>query len=95
MIECRSVFAARKKGEIIGFSGYDGNNRGRGFFGPLGVKTDYRGLGLGSVLVRICLQDMRKKHHQAIIPWVGPVCFYARSVGAMIDRVFWQYQKLF
>jgi hypothetical protein len=29
----------------------------------------------------------------AQIAWAGPVHFYARTVAARIDRVFWQYRK--
>ncbi len=34
-----------------------------------------------------------QKYRQAIIPCVGPVCFYSKTAGAVIDRIFWQYEK--
>jgi mycothiol synthase len=66
----------------------------RGWFGPMGTVEQERGLGVGSVLLRRCLADMRRAGHQvASIGWVGPVQFYARTVGARVDRVYWLYRK--
>ena len=88
-----TVFIASKDQEIISFAGYDGNNIGAGWFGPMGTHTAHRGMGIGSLLFRICLKDMKKKYRKAVIPWVEPVCFYSRVSGAEVERLFWLYQK--
>jgi mycothiol synthase len=66
----------------------------RGWFGPMGTLPPERGHGIGSVLLRRCLSDMHAAGLTiARIGWVGPVEFYARSVGARIERVYWLYRK--
>jgi mycothiol synthase len=76
----------------IGFACH-GVNRAD-WFGPMGTNTDLRGLGIGSVLLRRCLDDLRTAGRPtAQIGWVGPVGFYARTVDAYIERVFRIYRK--
>jgi mycothiol synthase len=66
----------------------------RGWFGPMGTLPEERGHGIGSVLLRRCLSDMQAAGLAvARIGWVGPVGFYARSVGARVERVYWLYRK--
>jgi mycothiol synthase len=80
--------------ELLGFSAYDSNNLGTGWFGPMGTAPAARGLGIGSVLLRRCLRDQRAQGLQrAIIPWVGPIAFYAHYADAAISRVFYRYEK--
>ena len=70
-----------------------GCNR-RDWFGPMGTLDSQRRNGVGSVLLMRCLADMKAAGMAAAqIGWTGPVHFYARTVGARIDRVFWQYRK--
>ena len=89
-----AIFIARKDNKIKAFSAWDGNNRGTGWFGPMGTHPDLRGKGVGGVLLYSCLDDMRKKgYEQSVIPWVGPVSFYSHYAGAKISRVFWRYEK--
>ncbi len=89
-----SIFIARKSGEIKAFSAWDGNNRGTGWFGPMGTHPDLRGRGVGGVLLYKCLEDMRNRgYKQCTIPWVGPVSFYSHYAGAKITRLFWRYEK--
>ncbi len=89
-----SVHIALKNNKTLAFSVHNGNNRGTGWFGPMGTHPDLRGTGIGAVLLKRCLSDMRKQGHQyATIPWVGPVSFYAHHVGAVIERVFWRMEK--
>lgn len=79
---------------LIGFAGYDGNNLGTGWFGPMGTSPEHRGTGAGGVLLARCLEDLRGQGlARCTIPWVGPWRFYARQCGATIDRVFWRYEK--
>lgn len=79
---------------VLGFSAYDANNLGTGWFGPMGTTPEARGLGIGRVLLRRCLRNQKEQgHEKAIIPWVGPVGFYARHAGATIARVFHRFEK--
>ncbi|RME01303.1 MAG: GNAT family N-acetyltransferase [Calditrichaeota bacterium] len=89
-----SLHLALSEGKIIAFSGYDCNNFNTGWFGPMGTDPQYRGLGIGGVLLRRCLADIKKQGHRfATIPWVGPIAFYLHYAGAEISRVFYRYQK--
>jgi mycothiol synthase len=79
--------------EYVGFASY-GVNR-RDWFGPMGTGGELRKLGIGSVLLRRCLNDMRElgRLRTAQIGWVGPIGFYARAVDAYLERVYWMYRK--
>ena len=77
-----SCFIAVRQKKIIGFACHDAayNN----FFGPTGVAESYRNLGIGKALLLACLHAMAAQGYgYAIIGWVGPAEFYARSVGAV------------
>lgn len=91
----RCHIAVRGEGprtEFVGFACH-GVNR-RSWFGPMGTAESLRGQGVGAVLLRRCLDDQRAAGlHRAEIGWTGPLRFYARAVGATLDRVFWTYQK--
>lgn len=81
-------------GDIVAFAAWDTNNHGTGWFGPMGTVADHRGFGLGELLLRRCLEDIRQRGHAvAVIPWVGPVGFYHRTVGAQVARVFERMEK--
>lgn len=78
--------------QYIGFACH-GSVR-RSWFGPMGTVEQERGQGIGSLLLRRCLWDMKMAGHPtARIGWVGPVSFYARAVGARVERVYWLYRK--
>ncbi|WP_055589400.1 GNAT family N-acetyltransferase [Streptacidiphilus griseoplanus] len=78
--------------EYVGFACH-GVNR-RTWFGPMGTEESLRGQGVGAVLLRRCLADQRAAGlSRAEIGWTGPLRFYARAVGASLDRVFWLYRK--
>jgi len=65
-----------------------------GWFGPMGTSGSERRHGIGTVLLRRCLADIRGAGHQAAqIAWAGPVSYYERAVGARVDRVFWLFRK--
>lgn len=90
----KTLYICIHKGEVVGFSGYEGNNRGMGWFGPMGVLPVTRGKGIGAIVCLLCLQDIALMgHRRSIIPWVGPVRFYDKVCGAVIDRLFWTYLK--
>jgi beta-N-acetylhexosaminidase len=78
--------------EYAGFACH-GSGR-RGWFGPMGTDQAERQHGIGTVLLRRCLADMAAAGlDTARIGWVGPVRFYARVLGARVERVYWLYRK--
>jgi mycothiol synthase len=79
-------------GRILGFAAY-GSSR-PSWFGPMGTAPAGRGLGIGGVLLRRCLQDQKANGYGTVqIGWVGPVPFYCGQVGARVERVFFLYRK--
>jgi GNAT superfamily N-acetyltransferase len=53
--------------EIVGYCQHTGER-----FGPFGVREDYRGRGIGLVLLCHCLERMKgKSHHNAWFLWAG------------------------
>ncbi|KAA9132806.1 GNAT family N-acetyltransferase [Marinihelvus fidelis] len=80
------VHLAWRDSELLGFSAWGGNNTAAGWFGPMGTLPAARGLGIGGVLLKRCLRDLRELGFQtAVIPWVGPVPFYQAQVGAEVS----------
>jgi len=68
--------------ELLGFACQDAT--ARGFFGPFGVADAARSKGLGSALLRVCLQDMRASlHGYAIAGGVGAPKFFQSVAGAV------------
>jgi mycothiol synthase len=84
--------ALAKDGSLLGFAAY-GSSR-PSWFGPMGTAPAARGLGIGALLLRRCLADQRAAGHEQVqIGWVGPLPFYAKAVGARVERVFLLYRK--
>lgn len=76
-----TCFIAIHHQKIIGFACYDSCYRN--FFGPTGVDDQYRGKGIGKVLLFESLQSMRSQGYAyGIIGGVGPAEFYAKACGA-------------
>lgn len=68
---------------LVGFACYDVASRG--MFGPTGVRQDYRRRGIGTARLLASLNGMAEEGYAyAIIGQVGPVEFYARTVGATV-----------
>ncbi len=89
-----AIHIAIHQGKIKAFSAHNGNNFGTGWFGPMGTHPDLRGKGIGGILLKRCLQDMKDWGlEKSIIPWVGPIRFYSYYVNAVVERVFWRYEK--
>jgi len=89
-----SVHLAFEEDEMIAFSGHSGNNAGMPWFGPMGTHPEKRGRGVGGILLKRCLRDLKQEgYSRAIIPWVGPVSFYQYHAAARVDRIFWRYEK--
>jgi predicted N-acetyltransferase YhbS len=77
---------------FLGFAAYDSGRWG--MLGPMGVAAPARQVGLGTVLLKRCLRDMRDAGHDlGEILSVGPIPFYAKTVGASISRVAYRYSK--
>jgi len=88
----QAVHLALRDEQPVGFAAW-GCTR-PSWFGPMGTLPAAKGLGIGSVLLKRCLLDQSKAGYpRAQIGWVGPVPFYARVVGARIERVFFLYSK--
>lgn len=87
---------AIKDQKVIAFSNHSCNNINTAWFGPMGTSKDAQGFGLGEILLKRCLQDLKNDGHKvAIIPWVGPIGFYFSKVNAEVDRIYWNYIKDF
>lgn len=84
-----ALHVAVRAGEAIGFAAHSANNAPLGWFGPMGTAPAARGLGVGGVLLRRCLADLRAAgHERATIAWAAALPFYARACGATVDRRF-------
>jgi mycothiol synthase len=82
----------RRKGEYVAFACHGAGRRG--WFGPMGTDAAERQHGIGTILLKRCLADMKAAGlDTARIGWVGPVRFYARVLGARVERVYWLYRK--
>lgn len=90
-----TLHLALAKDRVIAFSAWDANNRGTGWFGPMGTAPGARRQGIGHVLLFRCLSDIAAAGHQtATIPWVDPVGFYEQCVDAAVSRIFHRYEKV-
>ena len=76
--------AVNAENQIVGFSCYDAT--ARGFFGPVGVAKECRGLHVGKELVLYAMYAMREMGYgYAVIGWVGEhnEAFYHNTCGAI------------
>ena len=65
-----------------------------GVLGPMGVAEHARRRGVGAVLLKRCLRDLRADgFEQGEIYSVGPIAFYAKTVQATMSRVLYQFAK--
>ncbi len=77
-----SLFIAIRADHLVGFACYDATLRG--MFGPIGVSDQARGAGVGSGLLRACLDDMRSAGYgYAVIGGAGPGAFFIRCANAV------------
>jgi mycothiol synthase len=84
-----TIFHVENRGEIVGFSTHEANNRGLGFFGPTGVAESHRGRGFGRQLLLASLADLRRLgYDRAVIPWTDAIEFYRKTCGARIENRF-------
>jgi len=93
-LECdpAPIFIAIKNRRVCAFAAH--SVCGPAHFGPMLTNTDLRGMGIGSVLLKRCLQDWQRVGLTTCdISWAGPISFYARTVGATMGRAFWAFHK--
>ncbi len=87
-----TLWMAERDGEFRGFAVTDVAAPGR--LGPMGVSPEVRKLGVGTVLLKRALVDLRARGlHVGVIYGAGPYAFYARTVNATINAVFWRLRK--
>ena len=88
--ECRAAFCrqpvccylALKEQVLCGFCCYDCTYRG--FFGPIGVRTDVRAKGLGTALLLAALNAMHAMGYAyAIVGNAGATEFFKKAAGAI------------
>ncbi|MBY9017753.1 MAG: GNAT family N-acetyltransferase [Candidatus Lokiarchaeota archaeon] len=94
--EPNSTFIAQDvtNDKILGFATHSVGFPGA--FGPTGVNKKMRGLGLGSLLLKWCLWDLKQMGlKQCIIRYVreDTAYFYLKSVGARICEIFWTMER--
>ena len=90
-----TVFIAREAGRIVGFSAHDANNRGLGFFGPMGTDPSTRGKGIGRALLLASLADLRALgFSSATISWAANLPFYERACGARVSLRMVRFSKV-
>jgi GNAT superfamily N-acetyltransferase len=79
-----SIYIAVKDRELIGFACYDAGVRG--FFGPTGVRPDFRRKGVGNALLQKSLCSMKEYGYAyAVIGWIAEDArsFYIRYAKAV------------
>lgn len=89
-----SIFIAEERGEIIGFSAAEANNRGLGSYGPAGVRSDHRKTGIGRDLLLASMNDLRERGYaRSIVPWAAAIPFYERVAQAKVTHHFRTWSK--
>lgn len=83
-----TCYIATLNKKIIGFAAFEAT--AKNFFGPMGVKEEYRNKGIGKVLLLKALHSMEEMGYAyAIIGWPDKktIPFYQKCVnGVMIDE---------
>ncbi len=87
-----TLWMAEKDGEFCGFAVTDVAAPER--LGPMGVSPEVRKVGVGTVLLKRALADLRARGVDVgVIYGAGPYAFYARTVNATVNAVFWRLRK--
>jgi GNAT superfamily N-acetyltransferase len=91
-----TTFIARdpNNNKIAGFAAHSINYGGD--FGPTGVLKNLRGKGIGGLLLKWCLWDIKKMNvNKCIIKWVMGKTryFYLKSANARISQIYWPMSK--
>jgi GNAT superfamily N-acetyltransferase len=87
------LWIAEEGSKIVGFSVYSALEPH--WFGPIGVSTEARSKGVGSILLFNCLRSMREEGQRyAVIPWTNHLFFYTQVPGITRIRNYHVLQKL-
>jgi len=92
-----TTFIARDKitGALCGWATHSAHFVGS--FGPTGVLKSLRGQGIGGILLRWCMYDLKTTFCKDVmtILWVetNTARFYSKAVGAVIFPIFWLMSK--
>jgi mycothiol synthase len=80
-------------GQLVAYARYDVDRPG--WFGGMRTAEKFRqSKGLGTILLKRCLADMRGLgYEKALIGWVAPLYFYAKVVDARVCRTMWLLTK--
>jgi GNAT superfamily N-acetyltransferase len=88
-----SCHIAIGEGKIVAYAQYDVDRPG--WFGGMRTADQFRRTkGLGTILFKRCLADMRRLgYRSALIGWVAPLYFYAKLADARVCRTMWLMTK--
>jgi GNAT superfamily N-acetyltransferase len=80
-------------GNVVAYAQYDVDRPG--WFGGMRTSEEFRrAKGLGTILFKRCLTDMRRLGYtKALIGWVAPLYFYAKVADARVCRTMWLMTK--
>ena len=89
-----TLHLAAQGGRAVGFAAHGATNAEAGWFGPMGTVPETRGLGVGAVLLRRCLADLRGRGlGHATVAWAAALPFYERVAGATVERAFRRFER--
>jgi GNAT superfamily N-acetyltransferase len=78
-------------GPLTAFCAFEVNRRGG--LGPVAVRPDLMGRGMGKGVLLGALHELRRRGAESVsVIWVGPVVPYA-TVGGWVSNVFFVYRK--
>ena len=79
--------------QIVAYAQYDVDRPG--WFGAMRTAEEFRrAKGLGTVLFKRCMADMRQLgYEKALIGWVAPLYFYSKVAGARVCATMWLMSK--
>jgi mycothiol synthase len=69
-----------------------------GAFGPTGIERKNRGIGLGGILLKWCMWDLKQMGLKTcVVRWVreNTAYFYSKIIGARICEFYWEMKKRF
>jgi GNAT superfamily N-acetyltransferase len=79
------------EGGVTAFCAFEVNRRG--LLGPVAVRPDLMGRGMGKAVLLGALHELRRRGADRVsVVWVGPVVPYA-AVGGKVTDVFFVYKK--
>jgi hypothetical protein len=88
-----SCHIALRGDEIVAYAQYDVDRPG--WFGAMRTAEGFRrAKGLGTVLFKRCMADMRRSGYlRALIGWVAPLYFYSKVADARVCKTMWLLSK--